>query len=181
MSTVLSAMVGALIGATAVIVNSLLLNRHQLNLEKEKTRPASMTTLTTELRAAVAQVGLEMMSIQHSMEWVCWLAQMDQDMTDREIGSKYNQEVHERIPKMLGQMAVVASLDQRMYEQLNRLAQQLWDIDGHIARAFVRYKDSPIELSRELKSRYRRSVELYELLPKELAEIMRSGARPSTE
>jgi hypothetical protein len=177
----IAGLIGALLGATAVLIKTRLDHRHEEVLEHIKSHLALQTNVSTELRAAISDVGREMMSLQHSMEWVCWLAQMDQDMTDEDISSIYSKEVHECIPKLLGYLAVVASLDKSLYEQLMALAQKLWELDEYIASAFVRYRESPTELSRVLKTSYPQSVELYRLLLAELAEIMRFYDRPSTE
>lgn len=175
MDSAAAGLIGAVIGACVVLVNSVITNRHQLALEAEKARLGKQAELSRELRSWIADVAHEMLSVQHSMEWVCWFAFRGASI-GKDMISSYQSEIHLHFPKLLGNLAVVASLNMGVYEKLASLAETLYGLDSHIAIAMLEHEKDPDELSRRLASLYPQATALYETLPKELTGIINSAA-----
>lgn len=165
-------LIGGIISSITTFVTTRLNNQHQLRLEQKKATITKRNTLDKELRSQVAEVAREMLSAQHSMEWVCWHAVHASGLIDGIIADEYHKEIHVTFPKLLGDLAVVASLNSSTYEKLTSLANKLYAIDGKIAEALVHYKKSPQESTKVLKECYPETLSLYKDLPKELAKIM---------
>jgi hypothetical protein len=89
------------------------------------------------------------------------------------IAEEYQKEIHAIFPKLLGDLAVVASLNRSTYEELVYLANKLYAIDGKIAAALVHYRKLPQESIKILVECHPETLLLYESLPIELARIMR--------
>ena len=172
MDSAIAGLIGAVIGACVVILNSFISNRHQLNLEKEKSRLTQQAELSKELRDQIANVAQAMLLAQHSMEWVCWYAKEGSNVIDNSIISNYHREIHDCFPKLLGYLTVVASLDKNAYEKLASLAEKIYEIDSKIAKASVANKNEPEALSASLAECYPAATALYRTLPLEITKIM---------
>jgi gas vesicle protein len=169
--------VGGTISAITAIVTSQLTTRNQLRLEKEKAEIARHDTLLKELRSSIAEVARDMLSAYHSMEWVSWYATKGSDLINDELISQYHKEIHNIIPRMLGSLAVVASIDRQAYEELTVLAHKLQQIEDRIAEAFIEYKRSPKESLNALARCHEDAFDLHKSLPLEFATIMMSCNR----
>jgi hypothetical protein len=164
--------VGGIISAITAVSTSLLTTRNQLRVERERAGIARHETLLQELRRYIAEVAREMLSAQHSMEWVCWHAQQAPNLINDELIAQYHREIHLVIPQLLGSLAVVASIDQQVYEELERLAEELYKVEWKIAQAFAHYKTSPQESLDALRACHPETIELYQRLPPGLSAIM---------
>lgn len=173
MDQAIAGLIGAVIGACIVIINTLITNRHQLTLEAEKARLAEEAELSKELRSRIADVAHEMLSAQHSMEWVCWFASEGADI-DKDMVSNYHSEIHLHFPRLLGSLAVVASLNVDVYEELALLADKLYQVDSDIAQAMLTYGTEPNELSAKLAGVYPEATALYQVLPEQITRIIKS-------
>ena len=172
MDSAIAGLLGAIIGASAGILGSIVTSHLQLKLEEEKTRLAQVSAVSSELRAEIKVTAQYMLSLQHSMEWVCWLATKDEALPDDETVAQYHKEIHETIPKLLGALAAVSSFDQTFYDELAPLADQLFSLDGQIADALVRYK-APPERAAVIKDFYPEATKFYKKLPRQLSDIQK--------
>jgi len=170
----IGAIVGAIIGGGTAILNSHLNSGYQLQLEKEKGLIARRDTLSKELRSCVAEVAREMLSAQHSMEWVCWSAAKGPHLVSEELIAQYQKEIHGTFPKLLGALAAVSSLNVGSYKALAALAEQIYTVDEKIADAFAQYKTAPEQTVKLLVQYHPDAVALYRSLPLDLARIMKS-------
>jgi len=172
MDPAIAGLLGALIGASAGILGSVANSYFQSKLEKEKAQLAQAGEVSGELRAEIAEASRYMLSLQHSMEWVCWLATYG-DPLDDESAYEYHKEAHEAIPRLLGAMAAVSSLDVSFYQKLFPVAEELFGLDSQIGDALVRRRRSPAERADAVKIHFTAAKALYKKLPKELANIQR--------
>jgi len=166
--------IGGIISAVTALTTSQLTTRNQLRLEREKAGIGRHETLLAELRSHIAEVAREMLSVQHSMEWVCWHAKQAPNLIDTKLVTQYHKEIHTVIPQLLGSLAVVASIDQRVFEDLSVLADELYKIEGEVGRALANYRKSPHEALKTLEGCHPMVSELYQSLPPALAAIMRA-------
>jgi hypothetical protein len=171
---VLTALFGAVLGYLGSMITTKRANAFQLQLEGKKAALTRRETLDQELRSQVAEAGRGMLSAQHSMEWVCWYADQAPKLLDKEIVTAYQKEIHVTFPKLLGDLAGVASLNQQIYESLASLASSVYSLDGKIAGALARFKKTPDESLKILQECYPETTRLYQELPISLARIMKA-------
>jgi hypothetical protein len=71
--------------------------------------------------AQAAEVFTYIFHLQHEMEWLTWQAAKRPDSFDVSMAAAYESAVHAVYPRILGAMAVLASLDLELYESLQQL------------------------------------------------------------
>ncbi len=169
---------GALIGGLLTIVNTTVINRFETKRNEEKAKSEEQGNILKNIRTQVAEVGREMLSMQHSMEWICWHGAHAPQLIDDHVISQYENEVHTIYPRLLGALCVLASMDLSLYNELLLLSKELYALDGGIARAVAVYRDSSAEAARILKEHYPSVVDLYEKLPERIGGIMQARQKP---
>jgi hypothetical protein len=102
-----AALAGALIAGAVALRNE---SRRRLTARLDSDRQA--------LRAQAAEVFRQMFVLQHEMEWLTWHADKRPDSIGSEMVSAYESRVHDCYPRILGAMAVLASMDLSLYHRL---------------------------------------------------------------
>jgi hypothetical protein len=178
MNQATAALVGAAIGATTVFISSYLTFRYQLRLEEQKSKIAREDALDKELRSYGAEVIREMFSALHSMAWIAWHAYKQKELgialINDELISQYHQEIHSAVPRLLGHLAAVDSVDKRAYKELSDRWDELQELENRIANTLVRYQSLPDESLRTLAEYHPEIMGLYKSVPQNLADIMKS-------
>jgi hypothetical protein len=118
LDTAVAGLLGAAIGGGVAILKSFIDGRSQRNLEQAKAKWSREGTVATELRTHVATVARELLSAQHSMEWLCWQTQQGSKQLDEKAVTDYHGEIHATFPKLLGALAAVSSLNARAYNDV---------------------------------------------------------------
>jgi hypothetical protein len=167
-------LIGAAIGGGVAILKSFIDGRSQRNLEEAKAKWSRESTVATELRTHVATVARELLSFQHSMEWLCWQTQHGSKQLDEKAVTDYHAEIHATCPKLLGALAAVSSLDARAYDELSVLADKVFAIEGKIADGLVDFKASAHAASSAVAEQHARATSLYHELPMSLAGVMKN-------
>ncbi len=171
MNPVTAGLLGAIIGACAGLIGSLGTIYFQNQLEVKKAHLAQENAISHELRVEIRMAAQHMLSLQHSMEWICWFALQDENLPDKMAIAQYHREVHETIPKLLGSMANVAAFDRSIYDQLQPLADDLFVLDGRIAEALITTKVPQSERTKILRENYEAATKMYKTLPFQLSGI----------
>jgi hypothetical protein len=166
-------LLGAAIGGGVAILKSFIDGRSQRNLEQAKAQWSREGTVATELRTHVATVARELLSAQHSMEWLCWQTQRGSKQLDEKAVTDYHGEIHATFPKLLGALAAVSSLNARAYKELSVLADKVFAIEGKIAAALVDFKTSPHAATTGVAEQHVSATSLYRELPISLARVMK--------
>jgi hypothetical protein len=126
------------------------------------------------LRTQAAEVFRQMFVLQHEMEWITWHAANRPKSLSSEMTGSYESTVHDSYPKVLGAMAVLASMDVGLYYQLTPLMERLFEEEARIGELIsglsIRRKRS-ISLAR-LARRNGPVKKLYIELPPEMAKVM---------
>lgn len=162
----------ALIGATVALTTAIVAAIVGVRNEVRSRRGAARREELKELRLRVADVFTELLIIQHEMEWLTWHAVNHTDAVDPPMIDRYEATVHGAFPKALSAMAIVASLDLDLYHLLRPLANEVYSVEGEVARAA---KDLEFDRERSIAALTRlepRAVELYERLPEALGKAM---------
>ena len=110
--------------------------------------------------------------------WKEW--KLELCLINDEVISQYHKEVHMIVPRLLGHLAVVASMDEEIHSRLAERWHELQKVDDKIADALVRYKKSPEVSVDALVECHSTIMGFYESLPMALAEILRLGNAPGS-
>ncbi len=171
MNAATAGLIGAAIGACAGLLGAIGTSYFQLTLEKEKAELSELAAVSGELRREVRSVAQQMLTLQHSMEWVCWSVARDPNSEYDKAASLYQSEAHESIPQLLGAMASVASLDRKTYEALQVVAEDLFVLEGQIAQALATRKLFQPRGFEAFRKSCNEAIDLYRELPERLAVI----------
>src|SRR5262245_997229 len=165
-------LIGAALGGGVAILNTFVTSRGQRRLEKAKAEWAHENAVRTELRGHVATVARELLAAQHSMEWLCSLTDEGHTLSASDV-ARYHDEIHTTFPRLLGALATVSAVSDRTYKKLAGLADQIFEIDGAIARALRGFPASASTASAQVAEQRNAAAGLYRELPVSVASIMK--------
>jgi hypothetical protein len=169
-----AAVLAAGIGGFAALVAAFVAGAVALRNETRRRLTARQDTHMQALRTQAAEVFRQMFVLQHEMEWITWHAANRPKSLSSEMTGSYESTVHDSYPKMLGAMAVLASMDVGLYYQLTPLMERLFEEEARIGELIsglgIRRKRS-ISLAR-LARRNGPVKKLYIELPPEMAKVM---------
>jgi len=170
------ALLGAAVGALISIAAAYLTQRAQRKLEREKLGEARQDAMLRELGRCFQTMATDFGSAAHSMCRLTWQAShgnMTQEMID-----KYNAEMHESLPKLVGGKTMIWALDPKLGDQLDEYIQLAYEVDEKIGMACLTFeKDSAAGLA-ELKALNVLAKDFDEIIYRRLGEIGRG--RPHT-
>jgi len=175
---------GALIGASAVVGGALLNNQRQARLEREKWLRGLSDAFDKDLRSAVKELATELAKAAHSMCWLCWLARYGPSRLTQERIDKYDEEIHALLPRIFGLHAVIAGMDQKVHADLAPLVDLAIEIDATIGAAGLQFVSGKPESALELAKCLDESIALEKELPRVIAKTisgyaMFSDGRPT--
>jgi len=173
MDSTTSALLGALIGSAAALVSASLASLVALHNERKRHEEAARASAVQALRAAAAAAFTEFYNFSHAISWITWYAKHDPVSVDFAMARSYEQENHAAIPKLQGALAVVASLNFAVYEELQPLVHRLFVIDRHVSTAVVGLRDDRARAIAALGEILDDVNELQDRLPVELNRVMR--------
>jgi hypothetical protein len=172
MEAATAGLVGAALGAGVTILKSLVDSYSLRKLESAKAQWTRAAAIDSELRTHVASVARELLSAQHSMEWLCALTDGDAVLSTPAVET-YHAEIHATFPKLLGAMATVSSLNERVFQDLLVLADQIFVIDSEIAAALRGFPLSAPAASAKVARQRAAATTMYKTLPISISRIMR--------
>lgn len=100
-----------------------------------------------------------------------WIAKYDPSALNADNIKRYDEEVHDAMPKLLGAMATVASLNLNVYEEMQRLCKRLYDLDATVAVS-LRASRTSEHAHHELERGWEEARELERVLPQQVAHFM---------
>jgi hypothetical protein len=172
MDAATAGLVGAALGGGVTILKSFVDSLSQRRLEMAKAQWGREGLLDTELRTHVASVARELLSAQHSMEWLCALTDGDTVLSQAAVDT-YHLEIHATYPKLLGAIATVSSLNERAYQDLVVIADKVFAIDNTITEALRGFQSSPTSASSTVSKQRAAATALYRSLPVSIARVMK--------
>jgi hypothetical protein len=105
-------------------------------VEKIKLEADARKALDSELRTALQAFTTSLATLLHSMCWLTWDAQA-RGCFNRALANGYDREAHEVMPVIAGQLALIASYDMTLHDQLAPLAADAFELDAAIGSAIV--------------------------------------------
>jgi hypothetical protein len=119
-------LIGALLGATAVIGAQIISARATLKSESEKQRRSDIATATRSLLRAL-----------QTEQWLVWKAVYDPDsLTDDDL-TEYNKVVNGELAAITGDLGVLSATWPDVYGAYARIAAAVFTFDQQIAEAIV--------------------------------------------
>ncbi len=77
--------------------------------------------------------------------WLVWKAKYAPHEFGVESIADYNEEMHESLAEVVGDLAVVSALDPEIYARMLPLARELFVLDGQVALSAAAYSLDPTE------------------------------------
>jgi hypothetical protein len=174
-----AAVAAAAIAAATALVGVVVTSAVALHNEARRRQAAVTDSNRLALRSRAADVFVHLFHLQHEMEWLTWHAVNRPAAIDRDFMARYEAAVHATYPKILGAMAVLASLDLGLYHSLVPIVDHVYDLEGDLAGQIGGLSQSthrPGSIA-ELANRHATVVALYQSLPPKLAESMHEADR----
>jgi hypothetical protein len=160
---------GVALGGGITLLTTLLYQRRQRKLEREKLRDERRDALSRELGTHFQAVAVDFSSLAHSMCRLTWQAgqgNMSQAMID-----DYNAEIHAALPKVVGGKIMVGTLEPELGYQLDLFVDLAREVDEKIALACLAYaKDNAAGLD-QLKALNLAARDLDDIICKKLGEL----------
>lgn len=165
----------AVLAAGVALWNEARRRRHDTRLESARLAAERDAERATAVRVAVAGVFTEMLRLQHEVEWLCWHALHDPESVDDEMIGAYDAAVHATVPRMLGSLAALASLDLEAHERVLPVARTVYAFEGQTALLTVQVRRSgePERSRAALGEQHAAAERLWEWLPAQLASVLR--------
>jgi hypothetical protein len=163
----------AVIAGTVALIGAIITAGVSLRNEAKRREDTRRAEELKALRDRAAQVFRQLFVIQHEMEWITWHAVHHPESVNLEMVRNYQTAIHAAYPKVLGGMALVAAIDEELHQYLKIQLDQVYNLDSRVAIAALLVPDqTAIAALRELNAP---AKEVYEELPKRMAEAMRSA------
>jgi hypothetical protein len=177
-ATVITASVALVVGLLAggvALWNEARKRRQERENERQRLQAQRDEARLSAIRLSAADAFKEMFVLQHEVEWLTWHARYEPKAVNEDMRRDYNQAVHVSIPKLLGALAVLASLDETTFRKLKPIADELFEFEGTTARAAIGLSERKTREAalRRLAFRFDRAYSLWIVLPKKMAEVMK--------
>ena len=127
-AVVIAGVIGGFAALVAALVAAGVAVRNETRRREEARRDAERQAL----RGQAAEVFRHMFTVQHEMEWLTWHAVNRPAELSPEMTATYEAAVHKAYPRLLGAMAVLASMNLDLYDRLNLLTEKIYAAEGNI-------------------------------------------------
>jgi len=127
---VIGALVGALIGFSGSVLAIVLTPRAQRALEEAKLRSARQDAMHKELLVRIQTLTADLASAAHSICWLSWAA--GHGTLTKKMITEYDRELHLILPKIIGGVGAVASLDEELAQTAKKLHDEIVGLDANI-------------------------------------------------
>ena len=181
MDPALFPLLGALIGASAGVGGAWLAGRRQARLEVEKWQRGLKDAFANDLRSAVKELTTELAKAAHSMCWLCWLAKRGPSRLTQDRIDQYDEEMHKLLPHIAGLHAVIAGMDQKVYNNLAPVVARVNELDAAIGAAGLGFIPDKSESAMALAGCHEESIALERELPRVVAQAIAGYATSLSE
>lgn len=172
MNATIAALLGSLIGAVAALVGaaftSIVALKNERRREESKARIAYVGALRERSGAAFAQFFIVVQAI----EWIGWYGINDPAAIDEQRIKSYEDTVNGAYETLLGAMAMTASLNLSIYEEMRSTLSKLYDLESRVGAAIRKIGSDRSTAVQELHGCRSEAVTLRDDLPPELNRIM---------
>ncbi|MBH0775620.1 hypothetical protein [Nocardia bovistercoris] len=177
MNQAIIALLGAAIGSASAIAGSVITNivaiRNENSRQKESRHAAYVAALRKEAATAFSEIYAEFSAI----EQICWFAKNIPVEVNSDMVRRYYAAIEATDPRMMAALATVAGLNVPLHDELRPISRALQRLDDEVGEALrMLPTDRDLAIS-SLAACHANLVELDELIPKKIAEVMRTAER----
>jgi len=147
---IIGTLAGALIGGGITVITTRVPLKNQRELEAERLRARRQNTLHKDFSQRFQSLATDLANAAHCMCWFTWHATQD-TMTEEAIKS-YHDEIHEILPKIIGDHISVTAVDKELGTLSRKLVDEAHDIDEDIGEACLEYRRSKEDGMKKLKA-----------------------------
>ena len=167
-----AALAGALIGAATALASGALTGYVALRIERLRQREARHASHVQAVREHTAAFFAELFAIHLAANWIAWFAEHDSDALDEAMVEFYDGETYRAFPKLLGATAMVAALNLGVYQELQPLIIEVYQLWERVMSGLHRLDSDSGEAISDLRDCLPDAMRLeFRLIP-ELARIM---------
>jgi hypothetical protein len=172
MNATVAALLGSLVGAAAAlagaIISSMVALKNERRRQESKTRAKYVNTLRKRSGTAFAQFFI----IVQEVEWICWYGANDPHAIDGQRIKSYEDRVNEAYGTLLGSMAMTASLSLTVYERMQPILSDFYDLESRVGAALRKLRSERSAAIEELTACGSEAKTLRNDLPPKLNHIM---------
>lgn len=161
----------ALVGAIAGLVGGYLAGRRQSQLEYKKWVRAREDDLAKEARLAVADFTRKLAAATHSIVWLAWKARFRPFEVRQQDISTYDEEMHKLIPEIVGTLVVISALNKELYDRMNPLAREFYELENLMADTAPGLLDSSRTHTNKIETIHNKAYMFNRELAQEVTEV----------
>ncbi len=171
MNATVAALLGSLIGAVAGLAGSVFSSYVSLKNAKRNEDSNARTEYTRALRERSGATFAQFFMMVQAIEWIAWRG-INDPLIDEKMIESYDEHINSMYESMLGAMAMTASLNLAIYQELRPTLLKFYALEERVALAIRQTKSHRDEGVRELRACEVDALALREFLPAELNRIM---------
>ncbi len=126
----IAVIVGALIGIIPTMISKYVDSRRE---EKKWLREKEFSSVE-KFKTQLGITGKKLLKIQHSVNWICWIAAKSPEKITVEQIENYDSEVRQLFPEVLAELVGISIVDNYAYEKLNLEFDKIVKIDSTFSK-----------------------------------------------
>ena len=143
MSPTVAALLGSLIGALAALIGATVNNVVSVRTERRRMQFAKDLADVETLRERSGAAFAELLGVLQEVEWISWFGTHDPAaLTEARIAA-YDTDIHTGYRRLLGAMAMTASVSLPVYNELKTYLDQLYGLESDVALALRQVVTDP--------------------------------------
>jgi hypothetical protein len=167
-----TALLGAIIGASAGLLGGFLTGWRQSKLEREKWLRAREDAVLADTRAVLGDLTKTLASAAHSMMWSTYKA-VNSAQIGREELLAYELEYHEAVADMVKSQMHISTLDRALYKRITPLVSETIALGGDTFLALTAAVEGSAN-EETLVDFNRQALNLIKRIPTDLANLLRT-------
>jgi hypothetical protein len=164
--------VAALIGATGAFAGAWLSGRHERKLEHERWLRARQEEAEDARGAAVVELTTHLAAALQTIVWFAAAARMREQRFTEQTILDYDADMRRHLTSTIQSLVGVSHRDAAAFQALDRLAQEIWELDGYMAGHAAGYWTNPNAAREQIGALLPQSYELERRLPHRIAGIL---------
>jgi hypothetical protein len=168
--------VAALIGATGAFAGAWLSGRHERRLEHERWLRARREGADDARAAAIVELTSHLASALQTIVWFSAAAGMREQRFTEQTILDYDDDMRRHLAATIQGLVGVAHRDTAAFRALERLAQEVWELDASMAGHAAGYWTNPNVARERIAAQLTQAYELERRLPHRVADILHPSA-----
>jgi hypothetical protein len=164
--------VAALIGATGAFAGAWLSGRHERKLGHERWQHTRQEEAEDARAAAVVELTTHLAAALQTIVWFTAAAGMREQRFTEQTILDYDDDMRRHLTSTIQSLVGVAHRDAEAFRALERLAQEVWELDGRLASQAAGYWTNPNEARARISGMMVESYELERQLPHRIVGVL---------